>query len=87
MSRNGDGKAIVGMLQRALRNTPFKPFTLTCTDGDAIEIDHPEKMIVHSEDLIIGLDRHGMGFFIGAEHCVSIRAGVGHHGRSRRHGA
>ncbi len=87
MSHNGNGRMILELLRRALKSTPFKPFTITLTDGEAIEIGHPEKMIVHNEDLILGVDRKNIGFFIGAEHCVSIRSGIGHHRKARRTGA
>jgi hypothetical protein len=84
MARNGNGNTVVEMLRRMLRHKPFKPFTVTLTDGDRVGIVHPENVIVYNEDLILGVDAQGKGFMFCAEHFVSIRSGAD---RQRRRGA
>ena len=37
------------------RRTPFRPFTLSLVNGDRLEIDHPDALVV----------RDGVGLFVG----------------------
>lgn len=77
MARNGNAATMVETLRKVLRRKPFRPFTVTLADGDHIEINHPEAVIVPRIDLVMGMDRLGVGFYFGPEHFVSIRLGVG----------
>ena len=50
-----NSKAIVELIERK----PFIPFTLCLTDGEKLEITHPDQVMVTKFHLHIGVDKSG----------------------------
>ena len=86
MSNGDNGKAMLEVLRGALRRRPFKPFVIHLSDGERIEIGHPESALLVSGDLVMCADRHGAVYVFGGEHFVSIRFQSGQPSRPGRAG-
>lgn len=50
-----DRNTFESTLQTFRRRTPFHPFTIALVNGDRLEVDHPEAIVV----------RDGVGLFVG----------------------
>ncbi len=55
------------------RTTPFRPYTVRTTDGDAIHVPHPDFMLIPPiGETVIVVDRKGGKHIVDADHITKL---------------
>ena len=67
------------------RTTPFRPYTVRTTDGDAIHVPHPDFMLVPQvSEMVIVVDQEGGKHIVDADHITKLELRRGGSAKSAR---